>query len=111
MSESEAWLSKIREIITAYSKAKANRVHLEHFRKSKKALLMKEAESQGVKVISAQEVYAYAHNDYLELLEGLKEAVEVEEYQRWRLKQREWKFEQWRTEQANGRAERQRYGA
>lgn len=109
--QSEQWLNDIRQIVTEHADAKANRVYLEHFRKSKKAMLMREGETQGIKTGTAQEAYAYAHPEYLELLEGLKEAVKVEEYQKWRLRQREWKFEQWRTEQANQRAERARYGA
>lgn len=111
MDKSEQWLSDIRSIIEDYAEAKANRVYLEHFRKSKKSLLMRQGETTGIKTASGQEAYAYSHQEYLDLLEGLKEAVKVEEFQKWRLKQREWKFEQWRTEQANQRSERQRYGA
>lgn len=107
----EEWLQGIREVVTDYAKAKAERVHLEHFRKSKKALLMKQAEAEGVKAVNAQEAWAYAHPEYIELLEGLKEATEKEVFQHWRLKQREWRFEQYRTECANSRAERARYGA
>lgn len=109
--KSEEWLSGIRDIVSDYAKAKAERVYLEHFRKTKKSLLMREAEESGIKTGVAQEAYAYAHEDYQALLEGLKSATEVEVYQQWRLKQREWKFEAWRTEQANQRSERQRYGA
>ena len=58
-----------------YAQAKANRVYLEEFRKSKKALLMK---GSGESAIGAQEREAYAHADYLQLLEGLREAVEKE---------------------------------
>ncbi len=109
--QAEPWLDGIRKIITEYADAKSNRQHLEHYRKSKKALLMAEAGSQGVKAANAQETYAYGHVEYIELLEGLREATKVEVYQYWRLRQREWKFEQWRTEQANQRTERARYGA
>lgn len=113
MSEPE-WLHQIERLVKAYAKAKADRVHLEQFRKSKKALLMTEAEtldSKKYKSAAAQEVYAYGHSEYLELLEGIKAATALEVECQWNLKQREWKFETYRTEQANQRAERSRYGA
>lgn len=68
-----------------YAKAKAQRVYLERFRKSKKAILIREAESKGIKTGQERESYAYAHESYLELLEGLRAAVEVEESLRWLL--------------------------
>lgn len=114
MSEqAEHWLTDIRKLVTDYAKAKADRVYLEHFRKSKKAMLMAEAEAKDpdrYKSAASQEVYAYRHDEYVELLEGLKTATEVEEYRRWQLKTREMKFEEWRTEQANQRNEMKRYG-
>lgn len=102
------WLNDIERLIKVYAQAKANRVYLEEFRKSKKALLMRQAESEDpvrYKTGSSQEAYAYSHPDYLALLEGLQAATEDEEKHRWNLRQREWKFEQWRTEQATARAE------
>lgn len=83
-----------------FAKAKAERVYLEEFRKSKKALLMKSSpESSGI----AQERDAYAHPEYLELLNGLKEAVQVEEKLRWDLIAAQARVEIWRTESANNR--------
>ena len=46
----------------AFAKAKAERMYLEEFRKSKKALLMQQ---HGEKPIGAQEREAYAHADYI----------------------------------------------
>lgn len=84
-----------------FSKAKAERVYLEEFRKSKKALLMKASpESSGI----AQERDAYAHPEYLELLIGLKEAVQIEEKLKWDLIAAQARVEIWRTESANNRA-------
>ena len=84
-----------------FAKAKAERVYLEEFRKSKKALLMKASpESSGI----AQERDAYAHPEYLQLLEGLKEAVQVEEKLKWDLIAAQARVEIWRTESANNRA-------
>ena len=85
-----------------FAQAKAQRVYLEEFRKSKKALLMQES---GDKAANAQERDAYAHTEYVALLEGLKSAVEVEEQLRWMLIAAQARIEIWRTEQANARAE------
>lgn len=83
-----------------YAQAKADRVHLEHFRKSKKALLMNECAE---KAVTAREQYAYSHPDYMNLLEGLREAVRVEETLRWRLTAAQLRVEVWRSENANNR--------
>ena len=85
-----------------FAEAKAKRVYLEEFRKSKKAILMKKS---GQDTIGAQERDAYAAEEYRELLEGLREAVEVEEKLRWDLIAAQARVEVWRTEQANYRAE------
>ena len=63
-----------------YAQAKANRVYLEEYRKSLKAILMKKS---GESTVSAQEREAYSHPDYLAHLDGLKAAVQVEEGLRW----------------------------
>ena len=55
-----------------FAKAKADRVYLEEFRKSKKALLMKDALKQGIEAANAQEREAYADPEYIELLRGLE---------------------------------------
>jgi hypothetical protein len=86
-----------------YAKAKSERIYIEEFRKSKKALLMQIAQLKGVETMAAQERDAYANLEYQELLEGLKEAVEVEEKLRWQLIAAQLKVDIWRTEQANNR--------
>ena len=65
-----------------FAKARAERTYIEEYRKSLKAILMKRS---GEKVIAAQERDAYSHPEYTKLLEGLREAVEVEEKLRWDL--------------------------
>ena len=85
-----------------FANAKAERVYLEEYRKSLKAILMKQSMEAA---IGAQEREAYVHDDYVELLKGLKEAVEVEEKLRWDLIAAQARVEIWRTEQANNRAE------
>jgi hypothetical protein len=98
-------LDFIRDNAPAYAKAKSERVYLEEFRKSKKALLMREAEIAGHKSAAAQEREAYASADYLVVLEGLKAAVEQEEALRWLIVGAQAKIEAWRTIEANRRAE------
>jgi hypothetical protein len=85
-----------------FAQAKAQRVYLEEFRKSKKAILM--AQSNG-KTVSDREAFAYAHEDYLALLGGIKAAVEVEEDLRWRLIAAQARVEVWRTQEASNRAQ------
>ena len=85
-----------------YAKARADRVYIEEYRKSLKALLMKQS---GQDTIGAQEREAYAAPEYKELLEGLRAAVEEEEKLRWHLIAAQARVEVWRTEQANYRAE------
>lgn len=98
-------LDFIRDSAPAYAKAKSERVYLEEFRKSKKALLMRDAEIAGHKSAVAQEREAYAHPDYLTVLEGLKAAVEQEEALRWLIVAAQAKIEAWRTIEANKRSE------
>ena len=95
-------LDYIRDNAAAFAQAKANRVYLEEYKKSKKAILMK---SSGAKTSAAQEVEAYAHPEYLELLIALKEAVIEEESLRWLLIAAQAKVECWRSLSANARVE------
>jgi len=53
--------------------------------------------------VTAQERDAYAHPEYLQLLAGLREAVEQEESLRWKLIAAQAKIEVWRTESVNNR--------
>jgi hypothetical protein len=85
-----------------FSKAKAERCYIEEYRKSLKAILMKRSMENA---IGAQEREAYAHPEYVQLLEGLREAIEIEEKLRWDLLGAQARVEIWRTEQANNRAE------
>ena len=89
----------------AHAKAKSERIYLEEFRKSKKALLMKEAELAGKKSAASQEVEAYAHPEYISLLEALRDAVEREELARWRIVACQAAIEVWRSQESTSRAE------
>jgi hypothetical protein len=85
-----------------FAKAKAERVYLEEFRKSLKAILMKRSLEE---TIGAQEREAYANEEYKSLLEGLRDAIEIEESLRWDLIAAQARVEIWRSEQANLRVE------
>lgn len=87
-----------------YAKAKSERIYLEEFRKTKKALLMKVAMEMGYESAAAQEREAYAHPEYQELLKGLAIAIEEEETLKWLLAAATIKGEIWRTESANERS-------
>lgn len=83
-----------------FAEAKAQRVYLEEFRKSKKAMLMA-ASKEATAVAREQE--AYAHPEYVALLEGIREAVEVEERLRWELIAAQARIEVWRSQEASNR--------
>ena len=85
-----------------YSKAKATRMYLEEFRKSKHAQLKSLA---GTEVLGKQDTFAYAHPEYVEILEGIRAAVEIEERYRWLMTAAQAKVECWKTMQFNARME------
>jgi hypothetical protein len=85
-----------------FAKAKSERVYIEEYRKSLKAMLMKRSMED---TIGAQEREAYSHPEYRQLLEGLRDSIEQEEKLRWDLIAAQARVEIWRTQQANLRAE------
>lgn len=98
-------LDFIRDNAPFYAKAKAERIYLEEFRKTKKALLMRDAEIAGHKSAVAQEREAYANETYRQLLEALRDSVEAEEKFRWQFVSAQARIEVWRTIEANKRSE------
>lgn len=98
-------LDYIRDHAREYARAKANRIYIEEFRKSKKALIMRVFATQGVKTQAEQESIAYASPEYRRVLVALKQAVEKEEGLRWMLIAAQAKAEAWRTLSANQRIE------
>lgn len=93
----------IIENASKFGEAKAQRIYLEEFRKTKKALLMKEAMAKGIDSAVAQEREAYASVDYQLLLKGLQVAIEKEETLKWMLVAAQMKADIWRSEQASER--------
>jgi hypothetical protein len=84
-----------------FAKAKAERVYIENYLRSKKSILMSKSSAKSV---AAAEVDAYADPEYIGLLEGLKEAVETEEKLKWMLTSAQLKVEIWRSQEATNRA-------
>jgi predicted O-linked N-acetylglucosamine transferase (SPINDLY family) len=84
-----------------YAQAKATRVQLEEYRKSKKAILMSQEEG----TLGNKEMYAYAHADYVALLMQIKDAIALEEELRWKLEAAKLRVEVWKTEEYTKRAE------
>ena len=64
-------------------------------------LLMRESTG---KAVADREAYAYSHPDYIELLEGLRVAIEAEETFRFKLKAAELHVEIWRSKEASNRS-------
>lgn len=83
-----------------FAAAKSDRVYLEEFRKTKKALLMSQSTLEAA---NAREQYAYAHKEYQDLLSGLKAAIEVEEKLKWELEAARLRIDIWRTQEASNR--------
>ena len=90
----------IRDHAQAYGKAKGERLYLQEFRKSQKAMLMNEKPGEPEHVRAS---YAYAHKDYVENLKAYQMATEEEENLRWMMEAARIKTEIWRTQQANNR--------
>ena len=103
---SEQTFHELRQKAAQYAQAEAERTHLSEFRKSKKAILMKQAEVEkpGLSA-AAQEREAYAHPEYIELLDGLRYATEVALKLKFEMQVVQMQFETWRTKQSTRRAE------
>ena len=102
MNEPTKAIQYLIDTAPLYAKAKADRIYLEEFRKTRKAQLMAQA---GTEVLGKQETFAYAHEDYALILRGIREAVETEEKYRWLLSAAQARIEVWRTQQYSMRAE------
>lgn len=106
MSEkTESTFVELEALAAQYAQAQAEADYLESFKKSKLAILMKKAEAAGHKTAAAQEREAYADPEYETTLRGLQAATETALALKWKLEIFRIKFEQWRTKQANVRAE------
>ena len=108
----EREMHKFRELGFVHSKAKAERVRIQNFLRSKRALLVVEAQQKaGISAIKHQEAYACRHKEYIDLINGLAIATEREEQAKNELEEIKLKIDIWRTRSANSRVERKGYGA
>lgn len=92
-------LDYIRDHARPLAEAKAKSVYLKEFRKSKKAMLV----NQATGTVQERDAFAYSHTEYLALLEGYREAVELEIYETWMMTAAQAKIDIYRTQQANNR--------
>jgi hypothetical protein len=83
-----------------YAAAKANRTYIENYLRSAKSAFMLESSATS---IAAKEMEAYANEDYIALLHGLKEAIEEEESLKWKLIAAQARIEIWRSQEATNR--------
>jgi hypothetical protein len=91
----------LRESVSQAAKYKSERIYLEEFRKSLKSQIMCEYQDFS---LGAQERNAYADSRYIKHLEALKEAIFLDEKQRFARVAAEALIEAWRSQQANLRA-------
>ena len=103
----EKALEYMRVEARALAEAKGERIYLQEFRKTKKAMLMQDAmnhpSEQINKTASSREAYAYAHDDYVEILKGLQAAVIQEEELHWKMIAAQAFCEVFRTQQSTAR--------
>ncbi len=84
-----------------YAQAKATRVQLEEYRKSKKAILGNLEEGS----LGAKEMFAYSHPEYIQLLMDIKQAIAEEEELKYKLEAAKLRVEVWKTEEYTKRVE------
>ena len=101
----EERLEQLRGLARTYAKARAEQGYLEDFRKSKLAILSKVYMEKGCESVAAQEREARSDPEYLQVLQGLREATEKAEAAYWELKIAEWGVKIWQSKQATTRAE------
>lgn len=100
-SEVDKAVEFLRDSADSSAKYRAERLYVEEYRKSLKAILMKQF---GDLPISAQEREAYSHKDYIAHLKAIKIAVEKDERQRFLRAGAEAKIQAWQTKSANLRS-------
>lgn len=112
MNESiERRMHELREIGRRYAKAKAQRDYLTHFRKSQLAILTAEIMADSKESHASAQTKARARQEYLDVLNGLREATEQAEALYWELQLAIEGIGIWRTKRASERAEKNGYGA
>ena len=96
----QKWLNELYIGGPKLAKAKAELDYLTEWRKSLKALIMKES---GESSAAMKEVDAYSDNKYLQHLEAIKIAVEEYETLRWKMVTAQAAIDVWRSLNASNR--------
>lgn len=99
--QAERALDFLRDNAEDAAKARAERIYLEEFRKSLKAQIMAEHLAEP---LGAQERAAYSDKRYLNHLEGMKQAIFLDERLRFLRGAAEAKLDAWRTMESTKRA-------
>lgn len=79
-------LHELRELSKEYARAKADESYLEHFRKSKLAILTKEIFADGKHSHASAENEARTKKEYLDVLSALRDATERSAKAYWELR-------------------------
>ena len=95
---------QLYDIAGEYAKAKGDMDYLDHFRKSKLAILTKQILIGGGS-FAAAENEARTHKEYIEVLEGLRAATEKSTRLYWHLRIADRGIDIWQSKQATARAE------
>jgi len=99
-------IAQLHTLGRQYAKAKAECEHLKHFRKSKLAILKAKYSAEDSKRSNAAcDDLARSDSEYIEVLNGLKAAIEVSEAALWELKTSHAGINIWQTQRADERAE------
>ena len=100
MTDPNAAVDYIIKHSKEYAIAKANVVYLTEYRKTKKAICFQASLRS---TMAEKEADAYAHKDYIAVLDGLKDAVEAAERLRWMLVAAQARIDIWRSQEASNR--------
>lgn len=92
----------IQQNAIKFAKAKADRIFIENYLKTVKAKVMNASDSGS---LGAKEAEAYASPQYIEQLNGLKEAVEQEEHLKWMLTAAQARLDVYKVQEYTRRAE------
>jgi hypothetical protein len=102
--EIEKALDYLRDSAFPAAKARAERNYVEDFAKILLNKLKQEHRKQGAKTVAEQERDAYADDRYLQHLEAIREAVEIDAKMTFLRQAAEAKLDAWRTLMATERA-------
>lgn len=99
-------IAQLKALSKTYAKAKADYEYLDHFRKSKLAILKREFSNKNPEWSNVKcDDAARCHQEYLDVLSGIREACEISEAARWELEIARAGISIYQTQRADRRAE------